>query len=175
MSNNNLNNALDAFDGENAGPQDAFDMGELNQLFAGMQEQGIDPMQLLQQMMSGIGEGEEGEQFMNMMSQFMSAINPEEIARASTEQMINMYETYLEEEKETLPAELYKKYEEQLNLHREVLALIESQAPEEAFQELGPRMNFAPEDIPEPIRLQLEQSNKKDMPEDVEQNPCAPQ
>lgn len=132
-------------------------MSQLNDLFAGMQEQGVDPMMLLQSMMSGLGEGEEGEQFMDMMNQFMSAINPEAIAKASTEQMIKMYEDYLAAEKDTLPADEYTKYEEQLNMHKEVLELIERHAGEEEFQALGAKMNFAPEDIPAPIREALEQ------------------
>ena len=167
----NPNNAVNEFDNADSG---AFDMSQLNELFAGMQEQGVDPMMLLQSMMSGLGEGEEGEQFMDMMNQFMSAINPEEIAKASTEQMIKMYEDYLAAEKDTLPAEDYKRYEEQLQLHREVLALIERHAPEEEFQELGARMNFEPESIPEPIRQALEQQAPPGGDMGGAENPCGP-
>lgn len=164
-----------AFDDDQQAP-DTFDMSELNNLFAGMQDSGVDPMQLLQSLMSGVGEGEEGEQFMDMMQQFMSAINPEEIARASTQQMITMYEDYLAAEKEVLPAEEYKQYEEQLNLHRQVLELIDRQASEEEFQELGQRMNFSPESIPAPIREQLEQAEQPNQGgDDMGPNPCAPQ
>ena len=170
---NNINNALNSFDAENQNEAGAFDMNELNNIFAGMQEQGMDPMMLLQQMLQGVGEGEEGEQFMNMMQQFMSAINPEEIARQSTLQMINLYEQYLAEEKETLSAEDYEKYNGQLELHREVLVLIDRQASEEEFQELGQRMNIPPSEIPEAIRLQLE-SKEEEMGAPGE-NPCGPQ
>ena len=148
-------------------------MGELNNIFAGMQEQGMDPMMLLQQMLQGVGEGEEGEQFMQMMQQFMSAINPEEIARQSTMQMITLYEQYLQEEKDTLSAEDYEKYNGQLELHREVLVLIDRQASEEEFQELGQRMNIPPSEIPEPIRAQLEMK-ENEMGAQGE-NPCGPQ
>lgn len=149
-------------------------MAELNNIFAGMQEQGMDPMMLLQQMLQGVGEGEEGEQFMQMMQQFMSAINPEEIARQSTQQMITLYEQYLQEEKDTLSAEDYEKYNGQLELHREVLTLIDRQASEEEFQELGQRMNIPPSEIPEPIRAQLEMK-ENEMGAPGGENPCGPQ